>query len=168
MGNEQPRIRLSPSGMEIGNPPANIGGNAIVGREWLAQGTDTTVANVPGTVAVNVLECDVDLKASTSGFKYDVSGDTNTYGTAGQYEMIIVGSTNGGTDGYPVQIQKNHALYQNSGAARLTFFGQLTVPGNLPVNKVAVQMRNSIPANPSLTYCPAETRLHIREISSVT
>lgn len=170
MGNEQPRIRLSPSGMEIGNPPASIGGNSVAGREWLAQGTDVNQVQVPGTAAGDIMTMDTDLKASNSGFKYDIQCETNTYGTGGEYRMILLGSTNGGTDGYPVALITPGASDDifNSGTGRITSFGTLTVPGNLAINKVKMQMQRAVPAGTGLLYVPAQTRIYIREISNIT
>lgn len=158
------KIRLSPSGPEIGNPPAQVGGSGVAGRVWGATGigapdqvSGPAAADVPGLEAVPV-----NLLATASGYRYDIECDSETFGTGGSYRVSLLGSTDNGAT-YPVTLAAMAGDYQWSGAARLHLYGVAVGAAN--VDHVKMQLQRSLAAGADLTYAPVDSTVRITEIS---
>jgi hypothetical protein len=161
-------IRLSPTGPEIGTPPTLLGMSDVAGRVWGFQGTGTDLTNVPGTgegVIPGLSAGVVDLKPSTSGYRYDIQASTNTYGTGGGYIMTVYGSTDGGTDLFPHVLVGLPDIYEYSGVALLRKYSALPVTVTQTINRVKVTLERNVAADANLQYVPADSALVIREIS---
>lgn len=159
------KIRLSPSGPEIGTPGAQVGDSAVAGRVWGQTGIGSN-AQVPGTTAGDVPGLEnvvVDMKPSASGYTYDVEADVNTFGTGGLYRIAILSSTDSGST-YSTLTNMN-ADFEKSGAGRLHHFS--IAPG-VAVNRIKMQLVRSIPAGADLTYAPGDATLRVTEISPIS
>jgi hypothetical protein len=150
-------VRLSPSGPELGQPPQQVGGGALIaGRLWLAQGTGATIAmgtvltDVPGLEAVPV-----DLRV---GYKYDIEVDTLVIGTGGNFQMMLLGSNNGGVTYTGAGLGGNLPQVK-SGCGRLRL--PLT---DGPWDHLKVQLVSTDVSGPN--YSPTFTALKVREYSS--
>lgn len=151
-------LRLSPSGPEMGTPPAQIGGGALIpGREWYAQGTGADLVDVPNpaadvtglsSVAVNML----------AGYKYDLEVDAQFFGTTGGEEILVLGSSDGGGT-YGAIGSTAAQLYTGSGRLHLT-----NVAG--PYDHLKVQLASTNPAANTCQYLPKLTALRVREYST--
>jgi len=158
------KIRLSPSGPEIGTPAAQVGDSAVAGRVWGKTGVGSNT-QVPGTAAGDVLGLEavvVDMRSTASGYTYDVEADTNTFGTGGLYRVAVYGSTDSGST-YNVLLMGMNADLLDSGVCRLHHWGVLT--GANPINRVKMQLQRSIAADADLVYAPVDSTLRITEIS---
>jgi hypothetical protein len=161
------KIRLSPSGPEIGTPGAQVGDSAVAGRIWGQTGVGSNT-QVPGTLAGDVLGLEnvvVDMKPSASGYTYDVEADTNTFGTGGLYRITVLGSTDSGST-FGVSLCTMNADFQTSGAGRLHHFSVSS--GLAVINRVKMQLTRSIPAAADLTYAPVDSTLRITEVSPIS
>lgn len=152
-------VRLSPSGPELGTPPAQVGGGALIaGRMWTAQGTGAVidvpnpVADVPGLGAVPV-----DMRA---GYTYDVEVDTMAFGTGGNFQVLVLGSTNGGGTYTAVGLGGNVSQL-HTGCARLRL-----PSATGPWDHLKVQINTSDVAGATCQYAPALTALKVQEYST--
>lgn len=157
------KIRLSPSGPEIGDPPAQVGNSSVAGRVWGKSGTDSSSANVPGTAVGDVTGsiAQVDLKASASGYRYDVEGDATTFGTGGDYKVIVVGSSDGGAT-YPHTLAASADFMHFSGSGRVHLWG-VAMPAD--IDHVKMQLQAQFAASTALTYVGDHCTWRITEIS---
>lgn len=161
-------IRLSPTGPEIGVPPAQLGNSDVAGRIWGFQGSGSNLANVPGTgegIIPGLDACVVDLKPSTSGYRYDIQASTNTFGTGGGYIMTVYGSTDAGST-FPVVIATLLDPYESSGVALIRKYLPLPVAVTATINRMKVTLERNIAAGTDLQYVPSDSALVIREISA--
>jgi hypothetical protein len=160
-------VRLSPSGPEIGDPPSQIGGGGttVAGRQWRVQGTGGAAVQVPGTLAADVAGAvmPVNLKATSSGYKYDIEVDATSYGTGGDWKATVLGSTDSGST-YAVTLLTHDSVNHYSGAMRL--HGVSVQVGANDITNVKVQLQQNVPANAAHTYVPNEVSLRITELSA--
>ena len=159
------KVRLSPSGPEIGNPPAQVGGSPVAGRIWGITGAGLN-AQVPGAAAGDVpgASVAVDLMPLASGYQYDVEVDANTFGTGGGWKVILLGSSDNGAT-YPTTIIATSDYQERGGVGRVHHWG-VTLPAH--IDHVKMQLQRNVPAGAALTYSPAECTARIREISPIS
>lgn len=152
-------VRLSPSGPEMGQPGALIGGgNSVVpGRLWTAQGVGAALVStpypaddVPGLVAVAV-----DMKA---GYKYDCEVDAQFFGDSGHVVIILLGSSDGGATYSAIETTVAHFV-NNTNSARLH---KTNVVG--PYDHLKVQVTAG--DDTTCQYLPQLTALKVREYSA--
>jgi hypothetical protein len=132
---------------------------------WVAQGVGA-VTNVPGTAAGDVLGITsvlVDLKPAALGYKYDVEFDTQTFGTTGGYDMIVLGSHDGGAT-FPDTLVStpDSIIYTGSGRVQVT---NITNPNAVPIDHVKCQLKSLNAAAGTFTYSPTASALRITEWS---
>lgn len=164
------KIRLSPSGPEIGDPAAQVGNSAVAGRVWGKSGVGSNVV-VPGSAAGDIPGLEsvpVDMKPTSSGYQYDLEADSNTFGTGGLYRIAVYGSTDSGAT-FPVLLMSINpggiggGDYLLSGAARLHHWGFES--GANTINRVKMQIQRPTGQDNALTYAPADSTIRITEIS---
>lgn len=168
MSNPQ-QLRLSPSGPVIGTPPVLVGGNSsVAGRVWVKQGVGA-VQTVPGTAAGDILGLEsvlVNLLPSTTGYKYDVELDTQTFGdtsTNGGYDLIVLGSHDGGAT-FPDTLAEIPDEMWKSGCGRLQVTN-VTNPNAVAIDHVKCQIKSIKAATGGFQYGPTASALRITEQS---
>lgn len=159
------KIRLSPSGPEIGDPPAQVGDSGVTGRIWGVTGAGA-IAQVPGPDAGDVpgAVVAVDLLPLASGYQYDVEGDANTFGTGGGWKVLLLGSSDGGAT-YPVTIAASDDYQTTSGVGRVHHWGVTLAAA---INRVKMQLQRDVEPSGGLTYAPDNCTVRIREISPIS
>lgn len=166
------KIRLSPSGPEIGTPGAQVGDSGVTGRIWGGSGIGSN-ATVPGPTAGDVpglVSVPVDLRPAASGYQYDVECDAVTYGTGGGWRLLLLGSSDAGVT-FPQTIVLSADYYlsglptnnSGNGTGRVHHWG-VTVPS--AIDHVKMQLQRNMAAGASLSYSPIDCTFKIREISS--
>ena len=151
-------VRLSPSGPQLGNPPSQIGGGALIpGRSWVAQGRGSTRINVPNPPAdVAGLEAvPVNFRA---GYRYDVEVDAVFYGTSGGIEINLLASLDGGAT-YGAIVTTPPEISTGSLRAHVT---NVTAT----YDHLKVQVATTNPSSSSCLYQPDLTALKITEYTS--
>lgn len=150
-------VRLSPSGPEMGSPPAQIGGGALIpGRTWFAQGTGDTLIDTPNPAAsvAGLTSVPVDMRA---GYTYDIEVDAQFFGTTGNVQILLNG-VNGANP--PSLINSSHASTYN-GSNRLHITNVTGVFDHL-----YVEVASTSPAANTCQYLPQLTALKVTEYSS--
>jgi hypothetical protein len=151
-------VRLSPSGPELGQPPAQIGGGALIkGRTWVAQGTGANLVNTPNPAAnVSGLSAvPVDMRA---GYKYDVEVDAQFFGTTGGVEIVLFGSSDGGN---------TYGGIASTLPLDATGSCRLHVPNMIgPYDHLRVQVVTSFVSSADCQYLPQLTALKVTEYST--
>lgn len=151
-------VRLSPSGAELGSPPAQIGGGGalIAGRTWFAQGTGDALVNTPNPAASvpGLTSVPVDMRA---GYQYDIEVDAQFFGTTGNVQITLNG-VSGVTP--PSVINSSHAsTYNGSNRLHLT-----NVTGVF--DHLYIEVSSTSPAAATCQYLPKLTALKVTEYSS--
>lgn len=148
-------VRLSPSGAELGSPPAQIGGGGslIAGRTWYNQGTGDALVNTPNP-ASHVVDMPVDMRA---GYTYDIEVDGQFFGTTGNVEIFLNGVH--GSDP-PSIIKSIHASTYN-GSNRLHVTNVTGV-----FDHIYAEFGSTSPAAATCQYLPKLTALKVTEYSS--
>jgi hypothetical protein len=131
---------------------------------WVNQGAGA-VSNVPGTAAGDLLGLEstlVDLRPGVSGYKYDIEVDSETFGTGGNFNVLLLGSTDGGST--YASLHTPSFLQEISGGVRLHVTNFVN-PNATTINRLKVQLQRNIAAASDLTYAPTMSALRVREYS---
>jgi hypothetical protein len=161
------QMRLSPSGPVIGTPPVLVGGTALIpGRVWLGQGAGNA-AQVPGAAAGNVLGLEsvlANLLPGTTGYKYDLEFETNTFGSGNEsYVLIVLGSHDGGlTFADTLASSPASIIWTGSGRIQITNYSN---PNAVPIDHIRCQLKSGAAASGAFTYSPTASALRITEVS---
>lgn len=153
-------VRLSPSGPELGTPPQQIGGGALIpGREWYAQGTGADLVQTPNPAAdvPNLSSVAVDMRV---GYKYDLEVDAQFFGTTGQPEITLIGLV--GVTPTTIKSSTPFSPSGHTGSCRL----HLTYTPGTAFDHLEVKVANAAGAEATCQYLPQLTALRVREYST--
>lgn len=159
-------IRLSPSGPEIGTPPAQVGGGAgVTGRVWRFQGTGNG-RNVPGTVAGDVAGLEACAVNILPNYKYDIEYVGFVTGTGGPFEATVLGSSDNGLT-YPTILVQG-PINNGVEADKCYVIRKTNVMnfGTAAIDHVKVQWTRTTSAGSDLTYGPGDCSVVISEWST--
>jgi hypothetical protein len=162
-------VRLSPSGPEIGNPPAQIGvgdGSGANGRCWRAQGYGN-VAQVPGTAAGDVAGLGTIPVNLQTLYNYDVQFTGFVGGTGAGYKAIILGSHDNGAT-YPIVLHEGPKNDAQGGGQPQQYIARnigVSVASNVVIDHVKVQWQKATAADAACTYDPTDCSIVIQEWS---
>jgi hypothetical protein len=162
------KIRLSPSGPEIGTPPAQVGSSAVAGRLWGQSGVGSNI-QVPGTVAGDVpglTSVAVDLLPTATGYRYDVECDAISFGTGGGWKLLLLGSSDNGVT-FPTTVIEtaDYSSVNVGGTGRVHHWG-VALP--VAIDHVKMQLQRNVAAGAALTCAPGDCTFKIREISPIS
>jgi hypothetical protein len=160
-------IRLSPSGPEIGNPPAVVGvgdGSQAIGRQWQFQGTGSSVQINSGTGSVALLGLDALPVNLLPGYNYNVSFVGFTSGTGGDNYATILGSSDNGAT-YPHVLDQGGAIQSGWTGVYVSRKVDVAVPANTVIDHVKVEWNYHVYSGNFLEYDPDHCSLVILESS---
>lgn len=165
-------LRVSPSGAQVGNPPAQLNTGNFQGGDspWIYEG-EGAERSIPGSSAAGdfagLEACPVSL---LPGYAYDLDFTMNSYasgGTSGSFNIVILGSLQSTPTVFNQAVAASYGYsWVFPGTARLRSVFSV-VPGSEPIVALKVQLRSTVAAGAGLGYLPAEGVLEVHQYTSI-